>query len=166
MSHTKTKTKTLQVPIRVADGSLEHYPLPQTEATRANIEQRGDQSWFVQTAWVWKDAWFFDDELTYIHTERGRSAVTPYFKSLTTGAIYPMFYSEFERLVRWGCRPGPTFSGTWGFRKHGQNYSICLATPNVGGEMSREARALALAVLAGERVAAAALADKVTEEFQ
>lgn len=161
------KEKAVKLPLQVPfleNGSLVGYADPWKDST--NPQNAGcDVGWRKSQCFTFRDNFEFDDELEYNGYGGGRSAMSMYLKSKTTGASYPMFWKHFEGLIRKGCAAGPSFRGRWTFCKQGQNYSIKpveVATPNV----TDTAKALALAVLSGDAVAAAMLADKVAEELR
>jgi hypothetical protein len=115
--------KTIKVPF--LDGDLMSYPWHPREDKRNQIE--------------WKDSFVFTDELVWDRVERGRSAVTIYLKSIHTGRKYPCFISSLESfvlrnyidkrsVVAGSCgifdTTVTTISGSFGFIKRGENYSI------------------------------------------
>lgn len=81
---------------------------------------------------IWKDCFEFEGTMVYENYDRGRSSVLINLRDKETNNLYPMFISEFSKLMKSnyasiGANGRIEFSGKWTFIKKGQNYSICIA---------------------------------------
>lgn len=76
----------------------------------------------------WKRNEPFHDILQYDDCRKGRSAITFWWRSVTTGARYTMFLSELDYILRnveFVC-PG-LVDHRWYFVKRGANYSLAAS---------------------------------------
>ncbi len=65
----------------------------------------------------------FGDILYFVEFIRGKSAAYAVFVN-GEGRKFPMFLSELEKVLLHGVLVGGSMSGTFCFKKRGQNYSI------------------------------------------
>jgi len=74
----------------------------------------------------WIENHTFDASLTFASfvTPRRRNATYVELKDTTTNKYYPMFLSDFERLLQSKTRK--TWKGTWTFVKHGSFCGVRL----------------------------------------
>ena len=73
----------------------------------------------------WVDNEPFEDTLVYDSFERGRSAVTFWWKSLRDGTFYPMFAVDMDAVLRsCGVSVGGIIAGRFMARKQGANYGL------------------------------------------
>jgi hypothetical protein len=64
----------------------------------------------------------FYDTLEYTDYDMGSRTLTAYMQSTTSSRLYRMFYSEFNKIIP--KLVDGKLSGMWGFRKHGDHYSL------------------------------------------
>ena len=72
----------------------------------------------------WKDNYNFYDELQYFDYRKGRSSVQFYFRSLLNKQEYPMFISDFHKVLLNKQLKNNIITGNFTFHKKGCNYGI------------------------------------------
>jgi hypothetical protein len=93
--------------VPVKDGAVMHYPAKYVSG------------WEMQT-------WSSSQEMKFSRVERGRSAAVIWMRG-QDAREYPMFLSEFARLVPYLV--GGVWRGPWVGVKRGQNYGISPVLP-------------------------------------
>ena len=68
----------------------------------------------------------FDDFLTYVGFERGRSAAHLVFFRNSNGCKVRMFLTDFDAVIRTLPIINGSVKGRWTFRKRGENYGCVL----------------------------------------
>lgn len=104
----KQSKKNLLIPFDSTTGNMISYP----EYTR--------------TGPTWKENCTFAGYLKFDGFTKGRSSVLAWLVSEEGGIRYPMFISEFEKVVRTKLMNDGCVKGEWTFCKRGANYSIAL----------------------------------------
>lgn len=89
------------------------------------FDQNGNQLTYA-AGWrdiEWRENDPFNDELTYVGYERGRSAAHLVFHT-ATGKRVTMFLGQFDRCAQ--HMNGGKFKGTFRFVKRGENYGVAM----------------------------------------
>lgn len=112
---------TFQIPFDPFNGNMQHYP---NEWPRYTKDENG-KSIFIPVDW--REPVPFSDTLKLVNYMRGRSAAYFEWKSTTNGAEYPMFLTDiFDLATSVGIGQDGLVTGTFGYKKRGQNYGIRL----------------------------------------
>lgn len=75
----------------------------------------------------WRENYTFTDTLVYEDWARGRSAVTIYWRSTTTGVRYCMFMKDLDEILRANVLNGNQVTANWTFVKRSSYYGVKLA---------------------------------------
>lgn len=100
---------------------------PNTELT---LKEWTSDNYRMEYRNIVKDNVPFYDIMKYKNSNHNKSNLTFYFESINTGKSYPMFFSEFQKILedKSFSKRNETgdfiLSGKFGFIKRGTNYSI------------------------------------------
>lgn len=122
-------SRILWIPFETKTGNLLEYVNYSREeidddTKRADIEKNSRTAY--RDGIVFLQNYVFTDALEFTGFSFGRSACRAQMKS-GKGQIYPLYISEFEKLLLAGKMNGTKITGNWTFSKKGSNYGLTVA---------------------------------------